>query len=442
MKKINRVDTSQFKKITELRILDTNGDYFIVESGREKNIIDKDGNILLERNYDEIFFATPYIVHCSGLNGQYFINLKNGKKIEGNLYKRKYGWIRYSFPEKGECYDNNLDSIGKAEDFYSSNAHNHFSLFLNTDMCIIDNDRVLIEKNRKYLVVNRFDKKVLCVLKRESVGISESGLLFIRKFNHDKFCGFVNCNSEIIDIEFEYHTDINENLIIIKNEDLYSIIDEKGNFKIQNKHSIKYNENLRLITVYDNEDSFYVLDENLNRIFSANIVGLNSIIGPNAFIIKTFNDNKLKLVNREKKVLYSYTNEKDNIIKSKGNLITISKDNQTMLMDTNGDIIIPFVSSDILLMGNNRILVDNCIIDLNDEYVNLKINYELEIECFGRTINKTFKSSSVRDKFISEVEAINRKYNEDINTLVDKPEYNTDKPKKHVKRLIGVSYEF
>ena len=113
-----------------------------------------------------------------------------------------------------------------------------------------------------------------------------------------------------------------------------------------------------------------------------------------------------------------------------------------MLMDTNGDIIIPFVSSDILLMGNNRILVDNCIIDLNDEYVNLKINYELEIECFGRTINKEFKSNDVRDKFISEVEAINRKYNEDINTLVDKPEYNTDKPKKRVKRLIGVSYEF
>ena len=52
MKKIDRVDTSQFKKITELRIFGTNGDYFIVGSVREMNIIDKDGNILLERNYD------------------------------------------------------------------------------------------------------------------------------------------------------------------------------------------------------------------------------------------------------------------------------------------------------------------------------------------------------------------------------------------------------
>ena len=441
MKKINRVDTSQFKKITELRILDTNGDYFIVGSGREKNIIDKDGNILLERNYDQIFFATPDIISCSGLNGQYFINLKNGKKIEGNLYKRKYGWVYFHYNVGNSYFDNNLNII-ELDSNFSNSIRNFLAGASRNYLYLIDNDRVLIEKNRKYLVVNRFNKKVLCVLKGKSVGISESGLLFIRKFNHDKFCGFVNCNSEIIDIEFEYHADINENLIIIKNEGLYSIIDEKGNFKMQNKHRIKYNKNLKLITVYDNEDSFYVLDENLNRIFSANIVGLNSIIGPNAFIIKTFNDNKLKLVNREKKVLYSYTNEKDNIIKSKGNLITISKDNQTMLMDTNGDIIIPFVSSDILLMGNNRILVDNCIIDLNDEYVNLKINYELEIECFGRTINKEFKSNDVRDKFISEVEAINRKYNEDINTLVDKPEYNTDKPKKRVKRLIGVSYEF
>lgn len=81
MKKIDRVDTSQFKKITELRIFGTNGDYFIVGSVREKNIIDKDGNILLERNYDEIFFATPDIVHCSGWPGKYSINLKNGKKI-------------------------------------------------------------------------------------------------------------------------------------------------------------------------------------------------------------------------------------------------------------------------------------------------------------------------------------------------------------------------
>ena len=441
MKKINRVDTSQFKKITELRIFGTNGDYFIVGSVREMNIIDKDGNILLERNYDDIFFATPDIVHCSGWPRKYSINLKNGKIIEGNLYKRKYGWVDFQYDAGNSYLDNNLNII-ELDSSFSNSIRNFLPSVSRNYFYLIDNDRVLIKKNKKHLVVNRFDKKVLCVLKGETVSSSESGLLFRSKFNHMEFCGFVNCNSEIIDIEFEYHTDINENLIIIKNEDLYSIIDEKGNFKIQNKHSIKYNENLKLITVYDNEDSFYVLDENLNRIFSSNNVELNGIIGPNAFIIKSFNDNKLKLVNREKKVLYSYTSEKDNIIKSKGNLITISKDNQTMLMDTNGDIIIPFVSSDILLMDNNRILVDNCIIDLNDEYVNLKINYELEIECFGRTINKTFKSNDVRDKFISEVEAINRKYNEDIDILVDKPEYNTDKPKKHVKRLIGVSYEF
>ena len=241
MKKINRVDTSQFKKITELRIFGTNGDYFIVGSVREMNIIDKDGNILLERNYDDIFFATPDIVHCSGWPRKYSINLKNGKIIEGNLYKRKYGWVDFQYDAGNSYLDNNLNII-ELDSSFSNSIRNFLPSVSRNYFYLIDNDRVLIKKNKKHLVVNRFDKKVLCVLKGETVSSSESGLLFRSKFNHMEFCGFVNCNSEIIDIEFEYHTDINENLIIIKNEDLYSIIDEKGNFKIQNKHSIKYNE--------------------------------------------------------------------------------------------------------------------------------------------------------------------------------------------------------
>ena len=89
-----------------------------------------------------------------------------------------------------------------------------------------------------------------------------------------------------------------------------------------------------------------------------------------------------------------------------------------MLLDINGNVIIPFVENNILIINDNKILVNNYLIDLKEEYLKLNVNYELEIFAFGNTIIRSFRSKELRDKAIHQISCVTDEYLRKINSIL------------------------
>ena len=423
MKKSNKLDLSKYKKITNKKVIDVKGDYFIVENYNKKGIIDCFDNQLLKDDYLDLIFITKDIVL---LESSILFNLKNK-----NIYSVS-SFCKNCFVSGGlsyDIYDYKFNKIYYVDIKYPKfnylaykikDKNNNISTIKGNKIRIIDIDKYLIYKGKKELIVDG-KNNILCEVKGEELLIDERyGIVFRKDAKDDSYIGFINQDNEIIDISFINYKIVDDYTIIIGNYSgkyyKYRIIDNKGNTKLDKDfNTIEYDNDTNLY-VYNCDKLYGVMDNEFNEVISNNYK-IIEIIGENVFKIPDGNF-RCKLINREEKVIYTYDDLPNLTIKNIGDLVTITDGNKTTLIDTSGNTIIPFVENSIIIMDNNRILVDNCIIDLNVEYLDLKINYELELECLGYKINKSFSDDLNRDKFIKCINELKDRYSNELNNLL------------------------
>lgn len=425
MKKENKLDVSKYKKITEKKVINSCGNYFIIENDfNQYNIIDKNGNELLYFSLGKPEFITDDLIIVGDNSGykKYAKNLKYNIELN-NINATVLNDFILDDNYTCTLYDYNLGKVSSVNSFYFSTNYTKFEInnyldksnikFIGNSLNYIDNNRFLLRKSGRNNIIDS-KKNILCKLKKEMIRIDSSGILFRVSKNRTSYIGFVNCDNEIINIDIDKYEVVNKNTIIIKKDDIFRIIDEKGIYKNNISYEyIKYDKENNII-VYKKDSKYGIMDLNLNIIIPNEYKDIR-VIGQNVFEVPDDNLN-MYLINKYNCRIYSHKSSNINCV-NKENLLAIYSENNVLIMDILGNIIVPSVSNNIILMDYNKILVDNCIIDLNSEYIDLKINYNLEIECCGILINKIFKSEDDRELFINRVNDINERYLKEINDL-------------------------
>ena len=439
MKKSNRIDLSNYKRITNEEVIDATCKYLIVKRKNLKGIIDINSNKdLVDYNFSEYEFIEDDLFWCRNLI-EHIKNLKNNRELTNNEIDIYKDCILVEF-FGCKIYDYNLNNIFNIDrfsstfgsDIYIIEDKNGNVLFKKSRnrISIIDANRFLIYQGKNVSVID-IKKNVLCEVKQEKVSIDyDTGLLFRYLTNSTSYIGFINNNNEIINLEFDDYEIVDQDTIIINVGGLYTVIDSNGNFKINDSYEHLTYDKINHLFIFKKINKYGLLDSNFKLILDS-IYDDIVIIGDRVY--KVYDDsNSFKLVNNEKKVIYEFDKSNNLEFKNKDNLITIDNEKAMSLIDINGNTVIPFINQKIILMGDNKILIDNCIIDLNAEYLDLRVIYELELDCCGSIINKAFETDSLREKFISEVNAINIRYESEIKRVISSREYDDTWCKKKI----------
>ena len=174
------------------------------------------------------------------------------------------------------------------------------------------------------------------------------------------------------------------------NNRTYKLMNIEGNTLLNDcKHIKLLSDNLyvaeynKLYKVYDNSIESIILDGCKNIIrFSNNIYQAETTNGYFVF-------NKLGKIIYKADCSIDFVDEKDEllVIKDRGKYI---------LLDKQGVIIIPKVDNKILIINNNQILINNCLVNLNQEFLNIEIDYQIIMQ-LDKTYTYSFSSDERRE---------------------------------------------
>ena len=132
------------------------------------------------------------------------------------------------------------------------------------------------------------------------------------------------------------------------------------------------------------------------------------------------------LENNNGNIIYKFNCEINDIdIKIVENLVVINNFDNYMLLSSTGDVIIPSIVDEIVIIDDNKVSVSNYIMDLNQEYLELDYEYYIDICYLGRNINRKFNSIAKRDKFLNDLKTIENDAYKKINNLEEVEEPKT-----------------
>ena len=132
------------------------------------------------------------------------------------------------------------------------------------------------------------------------------------------------------------------------------------------------------------------------------------------------------ILNKEGKEIYRASN--DIAVQVKDDLILIDDNNQNLVIDIYGNILIDKVDDKIWLLCDKRVIVDNYLIDLKDEYNDIKIDYQLIFKISNREYIYSSDLPSVRNKKIEQIE-------KEIEKIFFNDEYKLEGNKKVYKKI-------
>ena len=75
------------------------------------------------------------------------------------------------------------------------------------------------------------------------------------------------------------------------------------------------------------------------------------------------------------------------------------------------------MDDDIVIIDENKVAVNNCIIDLNKEFISLKINYIVKFDLFGKEFIRKFENIKEKDLFINKIVDIEKEYYNKVKEL-------------------------
>ena len=288
----------------------------------------------------------------------------------------------------------------------------------------------------KFLSVSFIDDdKYMVVTKRENVRIINSSGKVIRKLNIQSekigmfynnkaiaHCGYgdgvVDCNGNII-IELKYYNikRVNDYFLVEKSHSLFGLYDDCGNIILECIYS-----SIDVVA----KDLFIVCKDNKTCIVKSNgeciYESKNQICYKAPYFFVKEKD-KILVINKNGEMIFS---KQASSVDFKNNYFVFCNDNKFELCDVLGNTLINHCENEIYILDNNKIIANNYLIDMNQEYLNK--TYELKIEYDGVIIFKNFKDKNSRDKYkeyleqtlLEELNMIRKNKENDINSINDR----------------------
>lgn len=408
-------------------ISDFNNGIAIYKSNMLYGLINKYGNIIIPPTYYNIEYihnkyykASPNISRIS-----YDIIDSTGKKLKEGTYFDSIIYNDNSIiiqekHRKVKLYDKEFNPLSK--DYYNieksmcgllkvSNLKGN-SNKLEYIYGIIDEKgnelikpkykSISIINSNKLLVIDKKEKVKIINLKEKTLERIKSNYSDIGIFQNDKaICslnnkeGIINSNGiNIVDNIYYWIGILNDGNYRVALNGKYGIIDNNGNLIIDILYdSIGLFKNgnycLRMgnkIIVTNNKGKIIFDIENYNideTTFGYKLEKYTSTLHREVIFIDS---NGIELLRKksvvscnilDNYVIWYYLNEKE-------------------LTDIYGNIIIPKINCDMRFLDNKRVIVNNTIINLNQEYLDLNIIYKLEIKYNNKTFIESFKSEEER----------------------------------------------
>ena len=357
-----------------------------------------DYSVLKDLNFNEISKRYDKIIEFSNINTDKAIVVKNSRygiinnkgeelvePIYDEILNKKYNYLTLKLGNKFTIIDKNCNVITS----FTLDALN---------IKFFSHNRFLVSKNKKEYIMNENKKIVYKAKKDEKLELSYDNSIVLSINENKKYRKIINSNDFIKKVPYTYISKLYNDVRIASKNKKYGLIDSNYNEITEFKYyNIDYlYDNLFLFK--DAYCEYGVMDNNGNEIIQAydSIDILNNyIIAKSIFGYDIYN----KDLSLRRKV-----DKKYDILDSKGNLILLTrliKSNtffpkySYLLEDLDGNIIIPEIDKQIILLNDSNVILDNHLINLKNEYFDLNLIYSIHVK--DDYIDETFEFSSEVD---------------------------------------------
>ena len=444
------VNTRNYKKITELDVFKISNNILYYKKDNKIGLIDINGKIIKEAIYDEI---DDFQGNCAKveLDGKKGLIDKNGNVIINPLYYNLQYIKDYNISicnYRDLINNNGIDVLDTFKKFYEIRFIDYlgsglFRIVSKKDKtCIVNYEGKIIRKlsrsdgfytvfKNKYLVKTNSFKRYIYNLNGDEI-FSTTGIL-IDIINDD----FLIAKNDVIKIldkngalkdkislktNYRYHS--NGNMLLSKNNKNYIALKnnkDEFSFKINKYEEITSFKNDKIIirnynnrtyklmniegnTLLNDCKHIKLLSDNLYvaeyKVFDKNIQSIipddcTNIIRLSNNIYQAETTNGYYIFNSLGKIIYQ-VNHRINLVDEKDELLVIKDRGKYILLDKQGVIIIPKVDNKILIINNNQILINNCLVNLNQEFLNIEIDYQIIMQ-LDKTYTYSFSSDERRE---------------------------------------------
>lgn len=397
--------------LTSIYKFNIDGKYIVYDALYYENnytIFDKRGNLLFSNINDHINDYSNDLFIRRTYDSFYYYDVidVNNKKITSI---KKY-YDRKTLYSKGILVYKNKGNINVIDP-----TTHKIRKFKCQSLQIINSNRYLIlNKNNLWQIIDNNGKVIKDIQIGKDLKVINHEIILKSANNINYYSGFINKSLDSIDIKFDTCKIVSENRMIISSDNKYALIDFSGKFLIPySDYKIKYDNNSNCY-ILNKDHKYIVLSEELDKIFECNKEDLK-VITKDLFLVK---DSKVLLVNANNEVLKEFNDNIDDIdIYTKGELINISTKSGHSLITKNKIELISEVDDDIVIIDENKVAVNNCIIDLNKEFISLKINYIVKFDLFGKEFIRKFENIKEKDLFINKIVEIEKEYYNKVKEL-------------------------
>ena len=430
--------------------IDKFDDYFLVRNKLLYGLLDKKGNLLVSPKYNNIsnFIKGNAIVESKerlfgfiNSDGLEIINTEYETIRSNNISfiaRRGYNEIVY------DRYGNVIFDDKKYNYFFlGDNLYGFYKFYQNFygKMGIISKDKVLLKEKYddiKYLNDNRFlvekgvshkyiidanGRKILKIPYDDTKVYSSYDVIVVK--NGKKSVGLViNGGNEYIELEGieivgEFHFGI---AIATSGSNNYFLINNKGKkISKESYYYMEYSEIKECFVAYSN---FTTIDKYIYE--GLKIVLPDEIDNNDRKRIKWFDYSKYELneILTEKTVIAidvanTYFMKEEGIkntlegifkvVKIKDTLVLLTRkfhfNTYYMVCDTNGNIVIPLTDKQIFLINGKKIIIDNNIVNLDQEYFNVSYKDQVVVSYLGRDKKITFDTKIECDNYINDLKS-------------------------------------
>ena len=438
---VNSIVVNDTKKITNLKIKKVNNNIIYFEEDNRIGLMDINGNILHPAEFEDIsdfnsgiakvtkngYFGiineygkeitTPiyeyidiyfdYNLYVCKLNNFFKLYTLSGKLIYkddnvwyNNLYLLGEGFIQI-LNEDNEILTFNKDGkiikeekqkgtvIKNVLDGYFLETKKNTTKVYNKDGKVVfkTSSQILTIKNNIYVLKKNNRIKIIDINTIEEYEISRKispyfsfkngNFLVFNNKDKNKYI-FITLDKKIFEVPYtpkKGYIRINNNRIILFENNEVKLLGSSGNIILSNFNYMDFlSDEYILVSKGKNlfEKHIGIYDINGKCIIEAIYENVD-LLFDNLFLAKM--NNIYTLFNMDGKVIYTASEIK--VLNVIDNLVVLQIKDRKLLIDTSGNVIINLVDDDIWLLNNNRIIVDNCLVDLNQEYFNIKIDYKL-----------------------------------------------------------------
>ena len=376
-------------------------------------IIDSSGKVLRKSiEFNNLQFTDNNIILCE------FINHYNLLDKDFNELTITYEQLNYLFNGVIKCLKNvyKHNDVKRLYGIINEKGEEIFPTKYENISVIDENSLIVKEKNNRIKIVD-YSGKLIRKLKIDfELGDFKDGVSICYQ---KRRYGLVNKDIQLITaIIYENICELDNGFYKVMRNNKYGIVDKSGNYIVSLKYnSIKVLENGNIALIKNKETT--ILSKDGDFIFSFNGKGIRSTSFGYA-LEKKRNSFYFDVILFDK--MGNIILNKDNVhsVEIFDNYVIWKTDEGYNLTDIYGNIIIPCVNHKIYNAYNNRFIIDNKLIDLNEEY--LKLDYKIRINYEDIVIERSFSTDKERrrykkyfDIFISkEIDRLNERKKEII----------------------------